>query len=93
MSSGARNWPFLMLTTLPVRAAATIRSVWRDRNAGNLQDVGDLRRPGRLPGLVDVGQDRHADLAPHARERGQPGLEPGPRNDCPTCDSPCRTTP
>ena len=34
MSHGARNWPFLMLTARPVRAAATIRSVWRQRKAG-----------------------------------------------------------
>ena len=34
MSRGARNCPFLMLTTRPVRAAATSRSVWRHRNAG-----------------------------------------------------------
>src|ERR1700761_5472203 len=34
MSHGARNCPFLTLTTLPVAAAATSRSVCRDRNAG-----------------------------------------------------------
>lgn len=34
IDSGARNCPFLMLTILPVCAAATSRSVWRHRNAG-----------------------------------------------------------
>src|SRR3954471_2689431 len=34
MSQGARNWPFLTLTTLPVAAAANRRSVCRHRNAG-----------------------------------------------------------
>jgi len=34
MSQGARNWPFLTLTTLPVFAAAIRRSVWRLRKAG-----------------------------------------------------------
>jgi len=34
MSQGAKNWPFLTLTTLPVAAAATRRSVCRHRKAG-----------------------------------------------------------
>ena len=34
MSQGARNWPFLMLMARPVAAAASSRSVWRDRKAG-----------------------------------------------------------
>ena len=34
MSQGARNWPFLMFTGLPVLAAATTRSVWRHKKAG-----------------------------------------------------------
>ncbi len=34
MSCGATNWPFLTLIVRPVRAAATSRSVWRQRNAG-----------------------------------------------------------
>ncbi len=34
MSHGARNWPFLTLTARPVLAAATNRSVCRQRNAG-----------------------------------------------------------
>src|SRR6266540_5446060 len=34
MSSGARNWPFLMLTGLPADATARMKSVCRHRNAG-----------------------------------------------------------
>ena len=34
MSQGARNCPFLTLTGRPVSAAATRRSVWRQRKAG-----------------------------------------------------------
>ena len=34
IASGLMNWPFLRLTTFPVFAAATTRSVWRTRNAG-----------------------------------------------------------
>src|ERR1700682_3285341 len=34
MSSGARNWPFLMFTGLPADATARMKSVWRQRNAG-----------------------------------------------------------
>lgn len=34
MSQGARNWPFLMLMILLVLAAASSKSVWRQRKAG-----------------------------------------------------------
>ena len=34
MSHGETNWPFLMLMAFSVLAAATSRSVWRQRNAG-----------------------------------------------------------
>ena len=34
MSCGARNWPFLMLTGLPERPQAWMKSVWRHRKAG-----------------------------------------------------------
>src|SRR5256886_7898724 len=34
MSRGATNCPFLTLTGLPVAAAASSRSVWRQRKAG-----------------------------------------------------------
>ena len=34
ISQGARNWPFFMLTGFPVAATASMRSVWRQRNAG-----------------------------------------------------------
>src|SRR5258708_19404612 len=34
ISHGARNWPFLMLIAHRVFAAASMRSVWRESNAG-----------------------------------------------------------
>ena len=34
MSPGARNWPFLMFTGLPLAATAWMKSVWRHRKAG-----------------------------------------------------------
>ncbi|MCY1550965.1 hypothetical protein D9M68_872600 [compost metagenome] len=34
MSQGARNWPFLMFTGLPLCATARMKSVWRHRKAG-----------------------------------------------------------
>jgi hypothetical protein len=34
MSCGARNWPFLMFTGLPLWAQARMKSVWRHRKAG-----------------------------------------------------------
>src|SRR5580765_3236892 len=34
ISPGDRNWPFLILTGLPLAATAWMKSVWRQRNAG-----------------------------------------------------------
>ena len=34
ISQGLKNWPFLMLTGLPCEQAATMKLVWRHRNAG-----------------------------------------------------------
>ena len=82
MSSGARNCPFLMLTTRPVRAAATSRSVCRDRNAGICSTSATSAAGRRLRRLMDVGEDR--DLAPllDARRGSRtPSARPGPRND------------
>ena len=71
MSSGARNCPFLMLTTLPVRAAATSRSVWRDRNAGICRTSATSAAAAGLRGLVDVGEDRQAGARLDVGERAQ----------------------
>ena len=79
MSSGARNWPFLRLTTRPVRAAATIEIGLPREKRRNLQDVGDFGGRARLPGLVNVRQDGHADFVaePGRAPRG-PSSMPGP---------------
>ena len=45
---------------------------------GDLEDVDDLRRDGRLLGLVDVGQHRHAELVLHPLEDDQPVGQPRP---------------
>ena len=69
MSHGARNWPFLTLTTRPVSAAATSRSVWRQRNAGICSTstaCGDARALRRL---VHVGQHRQAESSRGSRRR------------------------
>ena len=47
ISHGERNCPFFKFTTRPVFPAATNKSVCRERNAGNLQHVGDFRRRPR----------------------------------------------
>ena len=75
MSSGARNWPFLMLTTRPVCAAATSRSVWRHRNAGICRTSATSAAGARLRRLVDVGQDRHAERGLDGRQDAQPFVE------------------
>ena len=62
MSQGARNWPFFTLTTLPVCAAATSRSVWRAQEGRDLQDVDRLRDGGALVALMHVGQNRQAEF-------------------------------
>jgi hypothetical protein len=70
-----------MLTALPVRAAAAIRSVWRERNAGNLQDVDDLGGGRGLRGIVNVGQQRQSCASANVRENAEAGVETRARND------------
>ena len=77
MSAGARNCPFLMLTTRPVRAAATSRSVCRREKRRDLQNVGDFGDGAGLGRLVDVGEDRHAGCVLDApRGSRRPSREP-----------------
>jgi hypothetical protein len=83
MSPGARNWPFLMLTGLPERAQALMKSVWRHRKAG-VCSTSTTCWP--LPDLflgVDVGQHRHADLLAHGGQDLQALFRPGPRKVVP----------
>ena len=64
MSFGARNWPFLTLTAVPVLRRGDEQIGLAREERGNLQDVGDLggaARPGRL---VDVGEDRQSRCVP-----------------------------
>ena len=78
MSSGARNWPFLMLTTRPVFAAATMRSVCRDRNAGICRTSATSADRRRLPGSwmsVRIGTPTSS---LHAREDREAVLEARP---------------
>ena len=78
MSHGARNCPFLTLTTRPVAAAATSRSVCRHRNAGicKTSTTSATRahccasctsvRIGDAELLADVGEDRQRAVEPDA---------------------------
>ena len=59
---GARNWPFLMFTGLPVAATAQMKSVWRHRKAGVCSTSTTSAAAGDLFHLVHVGQDRDSDL-------------------------------
>jgi hypothetical protein len=89
MSQGARNCPFFTLIARPVWAAATRRSVWRDRKAG---DVDRLGRGDRLWDVVDVGENRAAQgVADIGKERpGRPVAKPrrslGPEASHPLAD-------
>src|SRR3954471_9976047 len=82
-SSGARNCPFLMFTTRPVRAAATMRSVWRERNAGICSTSATAAAGSACSGwwmsvMIGTSQVDFTD----ARTR-KPSVSPGPRNDRP----------
>ena len=85
MSFGARNCPFLTLTTLPVRAAATMRSVWRERNAGIWMTSTTSATRSACEGSwmsVRIGSPVRAFTSASVR---RPDSRPGPRNDCPGC--------
>ncbi len=76
MSPGAMNWPFLMLTGRPVRAAATSRSVWRARKAGIWSTSTTSATGVGLLGQVDVRQHGHVELLAHGGQYLKPALEP-----------------
>ena len=80
MSQGARNWPFLTLTGLPVAAAASSRSVWRQRKAGICSTSTTSATAAHCSGSctsVTTGQpDALADLG---EDRQAPASSPSPR--------------
>ena len=83
MSAGERNCPFLMLTTRPVRAAATRRSVCRERNAGICSTSAISATGAACDGSwmsVRIGTPAAARTRPRMRS---PSTRPGPRNDRP----------
>ena len=83
MSSGARNCPFFTFTTRPVRAAATSRSVCRDRNAGICSTSATSATGAACAGSwmsVRIGTPAASRTRPSTRT---PSSSPGPRNDAP----------
>src|SRR4051812_12406741 len=83
MSSGARNCPFFTLTARPVRAAASIRSVWRDRKAGICSTSATSATGAACSGAwmsVSTGTPAVSRTRPSTRT---PSLNPGPPNDEP----------
>src|SRR5690606_12617604 len=81
MSRGARNWPFLMLTTRPVRAAATSRSVCRERNAGICRtSTASATRSACQGSWMSVSTGTPSVSRMRFRMR-TPSSRPGPRND------------
>ena len=78
MSSGARNWPFLMLTGLPACATAWMKSVCRHRNAGVCRTSTVAATSAISSSCVHVGQHRHADLPLHVGEDAQAFLHAEP---------------
>ena len=62
MSSGARNWPFLMLTGRPAARHRLDEIGLPAQERRRLQHVDDARRGRHFVDRVDVGQHGHADL-------------------------------
>ena len=92
MSHGARNCPFLTLTTRPVFAAATNRSVCRQRNAGICKISTAAATRGALLRLVHVGEHRHARVFRAAPQRSTAPCRGRARaRSWRWCGSPCRT--
>ena len=61
MSQGARNWPFLTLTTRPVCGSGDQKVGLPAQEGRDLQHVDDLGDRRALRGLVHVGEHRHAE--------------------------------
>ena len=79
MSPGATICIFLTCSGRPVPAAASSRSVCRQRKAGICSDVRHLGHRPALPSLVDIRDDRDAEMRLHFGQHPSPRLRPGPR--------------
>ena len=81
MSQGARNCPFLTLTTLPVAAAASSRSVCRHRKAGICSTSTACATSAHCDGLMHVGQhgqsERGTDLGEDRQRLRKPDAARG----------------
>ncbi len=82
-SRGARNWPFLTFTAFPVWAHASMRSVWRQRNAGiwrrSMCSAAISASWGWWMSVV-TGMPSSFEISPSILV---PSLTPGPRNASP----------
>ena len=67
-----------MFTGRPLSAAATTRSVWRQRNAGNLQHVHDFGHGGDVGHLMHVSQYRNVHFVFHFLQNAQAFLHARP---------------
>ena len=78
ISCGERNWPFFRFTILPVATAASIKSVWRQRNAGICKMSTPSPASRACASVVNVRQHRHAELRADLGERFQAGFDARP---------------
>ena len=93
MSHGARNWPFFTLTTLPVFAAATSRSVCRRKKRRDLQHIDSLRHARALRGVVHVREHWEFSACRGSRRRSAaPRRAQYRARSLPRFGWPCRTT-
>ena len=92
ISGGERNWPFLTFTALPVARGGVQQVGLAAEEGGDLEHVGHLGRGLGLPALVDVGDDRDAELLLDGGEDREPLLHARAARRCRlTSGWPCRT--
>ena len=81
MSQGARNWPFLTLTALPVLRGGDQQIGLPAQEGRDLQHVDGWRDARALRGLVHVGEHRHfqrvADFGEDRERRVEPDAARG----------------
>ena len=81
MSGPERNWAFLMFTVRPVFAAATTRSVWRQRKAGIWITSATSPTGAACAGSWMSVRIFSPHLARTSASICNPFSSPGPRND------------
>ena len=75
------NWPFFTLIGFPVRAAATSRSVWRERKAGICRTSRTRAAASACAGSWMSEITGRPVFAFTSARMSSPSVKPGPRNE------------